>query len=238
MPNRLDIAVISPEDSPWRQLELRFLIDGDDVLEQVFDAGPGADPDRLLGPDGLLPAAEGATMVRLAEAVCSWGCCGCINVRIHREGDQIVWDQWHNPDADGVPLGEFRFDVAQYEAELLRARQDRAWEWPGRAIARLTEALLVARPEVLGRWNSGLDFVGSLPGKRGEVEVVFTSPPREVIHEHWEQYGRPLEHTQYKLRFPVTVEPAEIQAERIVTTLRTGDPRANAETCGGYTEQE
>ncbi|MGW6936845.1 hypothetical protein ACWGE0_42830 [Lentzea sp. NPDC054927] len=55
---------------------------------------------------------------------------------MRRDDDEIVWEQWHNPDDSTVPLGEFRFDVEQYEAELLRAQHDRSWEWPGRVIAR------------------------------------------------------------------------------------------------------
>ncbi|WP_121437293.1 hypothetical protein [Actinomadura pelletieri] len=234
MPNRLDIAVVSPEDSPWRRVESRFLIDGEDVIKRVFDKGPGEDPDRLLIPPSPLIAANGPTTVRLAEAICSWGCCGCVEVRIHREDDAFVWSRWHNPDTGNVALGEFRFDAGQYTAELLRIHHDRAWEWRGRTVARFTRASLAAQPEVLRQWNCGLDSVGSLPDQRDDVQVLFTCPPRQAIHQYWQQHGQPLEHTQYRLRFPVTDEPAEEQADRIVTTLRTEDPRDIAEPCGGW----
>jgi hypothetical protein len=234
VPNRLTVAVISPEKSPWHLLELRFHIDGQDVISQVFDEGPGEDPDRLLTADSPLLALHGPTTVRLAEAICGSGCCGCIDVHVRRDDDEIVWEQWHNPDDSHVPLGEFRFGIRQYEAELLRAQHDRSWEWPGRVIARLAEASLTARPEVMGRWNSSLDFTGSLASRRQEVEVVFTSPPRSVIEQHWEQYRRQLEHTQYRLRFPVTENPAQAQADHIVGILMAIDPRDVAETCGGF----
>ncbi|PSL51488.1 hypothetical protein B0I31_12018 [Saccharothrix carnea] len=234
MPNRLTVVVLSPGESPWDQLELRFHIDGEDVISRVFDKGPGEDPDRLLTVDSPLLALHGPTTVRVAEATCTWGCCGCIDVHVRREDDQIVWDRWHNPDTGHVPLGEYRFDVRQYETELLRARQDRTWEWPGRTIARLVNAALLGEPEVMQQWNCSLDFTGSLPARRSEVEVVFTCPPRAAIRQYEEQHGHPLEHTQYRLRFPVTEQPAQTQADHIVATMRTKDPRDTAETCGGF----
>lgn len=228
VPNRLAITVISPEESPWHLLELRFLIDGQDVISEVFDSGPGEDPDRLLKPDSPLLARHGPVTVLLAEAECTWGCCGRIDVGVRREADQIIWDRWFNPAASHVPLGEFRFDAEQYENEILRAHQERTWEWQGRTIARLVETSLRAEPTVMGQWHSSLDFAVSLPGRRSEVEVVFASPSRQPLLD------RPMEHTQYRLRIPLTEEPAEVQADRILASLKTNDPRDSAERCGGY----
>lgn len=54
--------------------------------------------------------------------------------------------------------------------------------------------------------------------------------------DHVRTFGRPMEFAQYLMRFPVTGEPAEAQAERIFARLRRDDPRRYAEICGGYTE--
>lgn len=234
MPNRLAVTVVLPEDSTWGQVELRCLVDGQDVVGEVFDKGPGEDPDELLGPDSPLLAKDGPGEVRLAEAACTWGCCGAIDVRVRRENGQIIWDQWHNPDVATVPLGEFRFDADQYQAELVRADRDRDWEWPARMVARLLRISLAADPAVMAQWNSSLDFIQSRPGSRHELEVVFTSPPTKVLVEYAKLCGRAMEHSQFRVRTPVTAEPPTVQAQRILTTLRTQDPRENAEVCGGY----
>lgn len=234
MVSRLRISVILPEDSAWNQMELTPLVDDLDMIEAAFDRGPRKDPDTLLGPDSrLLPGTE-PHEVMLAEAECTWGCCGGIFVRVYREGGQVVWDRWRNPDDSGLSLAVVRFELAQYEAELARAHRERSWEWPGRTVARLLRDRLLADADVLGRWNSGIDWAHSLPDTRDQVDLTFTSPPRHVVHDHWKTTGQPLEHDQFRIRFPVSAEPAHDQAERIVAGLRGSDPRGNAERCGGY----
>lgn len=213
MTSRLSAVVVRPEESAWERVELKLLVDGRDVIGPVFDKGPWKDPDVLVGR--LLCAGE----VMLAEARCSWGCCGAIFVRVSRDGGEVVWDQWRNPDDGGLSLPTIRFDAAQYEAEL--ARVDRSWEWPGRTIARLVRA----GADVFDRWNCSLDEALSFPDHRDRVRVTFTSPPRAADL---------IDHVQYLRWFPVTDEPADRQAERILATLRANDPRKNAEVCGGH----
>ncbi|WP_146104096.1 hypothetical protein [Nonomuraea solani] len=55
--------------------------------------------------------------------------------------------------------------------------------------------------------------------------------------DYWERHGRAMEHAQYRLRVPVTDEPAQVQADRILTALKTDDPRASAEKHGGHTTE-
>ncbi len=215
-------------------MELRLLVDGRDILAEVFDAGPNADPDELLGPRSPLLPARHSEEVRLAEADCTEGCCGAVYVRIVRDGDEIVWDSWRNPDVVGVELSAFRFAAEQYEAELARADGDRDWEWPGRTVARLVRKAIAGDPGILGACNSSLDFIQSPPGRESEVELVFTSPPRPTVNEFYEIFERPMEHRQFRLRIPVTAEPAREQAREIVAALVVEDPREKAEICGGY----
>ncbi|MEU0529646.1 hypothetical protein [Amycolatopsis tolypomycina] len=235
MISRLRTSVVLPADSAWDRVELKLWVDDRDVVGSVFAEGPGKDPDQLLGPDSpLLPGAE-PREVMLAEAVCSWGCCGAVFVRVRREGDEVVWDEWRNPDDPGLSLPAVRFAPAQYEAELARADGMRFWEWPGRTVARLVRTRLAAEPEVLGQWNCGVHGATSLPDTRDQVELLFTSPPWDVVDDHFERTGEFAEFTQFRLRSPATWEPAEIQAERIIAELRDSDPRPRAEVCGGYT---
>ncbi|MGZ3145176.1 hypothetical protein ACVDFE_24900 [Lentzea chajnantorensis] len=235
MTSLLRVSVVAPEHSAWGRTELKLLVDDRDPVEPVFSEGPREDPDVLLGPTSPLLPGDEPREVMIAEADCTWGCCGAVFVRVRREGGEVVWDGWRNPDDNGLSLPEVRFDLAQYEAELARADRDRFWEWPGREVARLVRDGLREHPAVLDRWDSGVDWAQSFPGTRDQVDVTFTSPPRHVVDKHWRTTRESLEHKQFVLRFPVTEEPVERQAEHIIATLRDSDPRASAEVCGGYT---
>jgi hypothetical protein len=236
MLSRLTAEVVLPADSRWNRIELRLRADGRDLVGEAFDAGPAEDPDRLLGPFSPLRPGFEAREVRLAEAECTEGCCGALYVKVRRDGDEIVWDQWRNPGAHIVPLDVLRFDIQQYEEELERAHQDREWEWPGRTVARLIRELLTADEKAMFKWDSSLDFVESWIDTPEQVSLSFTSPPRDVVMAHLSQHGEPLEHSQFLLPIRVTDSPPEEQAHRIVDQLRSRDPRKHKriEICGGY----
>ncbi|MBC6451691.1 hypothetical protein [Actinokineospora xionganensis] len=233
MSSRLITSVLLPVDSAWNTVELKLLVDDQDVIGKVFDRGPWRDPDALLGPDSPLLPADEPREVMLAEADCTWGCCGAVFVRVRRDGRQVVWDQWRNPDDSRLSMAEVRFDLAQYEAELARAHRERSWEWTGRAVARLVRARLRKESTVLARWNSGLEWTQSMFDAPGHVEVSFTSPPRHVVNDHWRATGELMDYIQFLARFPVSEEPAESQADRIVAALHGRDPRKDAVVCGG-----
>lgn len=223
--------MVLPGDSPWNLLELRLLVDDQDLIGLVFDSGPCADPDALLGPDSPLLPAEEPREVMLAVADCTVGCCGAIFVRVRLDGSQVVWDQWRNPDDDELSMPEVRFDLAQYEAELARAHRERSWEWPGRAVARLLSTKL-CEESTLDCWNCSVDWAQSFAHARHLVDLAFCSPPRHIVDDHWRATGELMEHNQFLVRFPVGAGPAESQAESIVAGLRSFDPRK--EVCGGY----
>ncbi|NYH79849.1 hypothetical protein FHR84_003187 [Actinopolyspora biskrensis] len=189
MPSHLNVSVVLPEDSTWNEVETKFLIDGRDVIDPEFDTGPCLDPDMLLGSDSPLLPAKQPREVMLAEAECAWGCCGAVYVRVRRDGDQVVRDRWHNPDDDDFSLAEVRFDSEQYEAELARAHAERSWEWPGRTVARLLRTRLRAEPTALGQWNSSLGRTGSSIRTPNRVEMMFTSPSRDVVRDHLRTHG-------------------------------------------------
>ncbi|MFB9903557.1 hypothetical protein [Allokutzneria oryzae] len=219
MSNHLSLTVTTPKDSAWGETELRVLVDGEDVAGACFDAGPNHDPDHVLGPGcRLLPGSE-PRRVRIAEAECVAECCGALSVLIRREGEQIVWYDWENTSDRGEVPAEFRFDAAQYEAELTRAERDRSWEWPARVVARLVRAELQDDPNLLGRWDSSMCFVFA---KEHHIDVTFfTPPPARGDHYHLSRI------------VAVTDEPAEAQAERFLTALRAVDPREDAMILGG-----
>jgi hypothetical protein len=234
--NRLTLAVIPPEASAWKQVELAIIVDGQDIIGRAFARGPREDPGQLLGPTSPLLPSTHPHEVRLAEAICSEACHGALYTRIRRNDSEIVWDRWRNPDVDRVALGVFRFDAQQYETELTRAHHDRGWEWPGRTMARLLRQAIDAEPAVMQQWNSSLDSIASPSNRHDRVHMVFTSPPRQVLIEFARLFDRPMEHRQYHLRIPVTNEAPAAQAEHAMRTLRATDPRESAELCGGYSQ--
>ncbi|WP_326560227.1 hypothetical protein [Micromonospora sp. NBC_01796] len=227
---RLTLRVVVPGPSDrGASVEVRPLVDGEDILARVFREGPGADPAALLRPYGPLTATVEAREVRLAEASCTEGCCGAIYVTVRLDGDQVVWADWRNPDEENVDLPEFRFDAAQYAEELDRATIDRDWEWPARTVARLVEELLRRQAERLTRQGCELDFVTALPSKPYEIGVFFLHPDRAALVE-----GRPW--LQFRARFQVTAEDPSTQAERLAELLLAADPRVVTEVCGGSPE--
>ncbi|SDM65062.1 hypothetical protein [Allokutzneria albata] len=219
MLNELAVTVLTPEDSDWGAVELRVLVDDRDIVGECFDAGPSYDPDYVLGDTGrLLPGTE-PRRVRIAEAECIAECCGALSVWVRREGDEIAWYDWENTSDRAEVPEEFRFDAAQYEAELARAARDRSWEWPARTLARLLQEALRADEDVLGRWDSQVCF--AIP-RDGAVELTFYTPP--LSQSDYYHLSRII---------GVTDEPAEAQVERVVEALRARDPREDALILGG-----
>lgn len=135
-----DLATVAGEPKADGCLELLAVIDG--VAQFYAWGGLGRVPDDLLNPDlPLLPPADG-TPVRRAVQRCECGVVGCgsVAVTIRRVGDVVEWTDARDGDRP-VDLGPFRFEAAQYEAEVRSAHQDRRWEsWPERIARLVTEA--------------------------------------------------------------------------------------------------
>jgi hypothetical protein len=208
--NDLTVRVTTPEDSAWGQVETTLLVDGRDVVGDMFDNGPKTDPDDLLGPQGLLRPADDPHRVKLAEAECTEGCCGAVWVRVHRDGDEVVWDGWEN--TGGPPTGHsaYRFDADEYLAELTRADNDRGWEWPGRTLARRLRTALQDDPAILTRWNGRLDWIVCRPNERDVIHLSVVTPASPQ--------------TQSLMHLPVTDDPVTEQAKRALDRLRRRDP--------------
>ncbi len=151
-------------------MEVRPLVDSEDILAEVFTEGPGEDPKYLLMPDGPLTAGPEPHEVRLAEATCTEGCCGALYVTIRRDGDHVIWSEWRNHDEDNVDLPEFWFDAREYQTEVERAVADHSWEWPARTVARLLE--LDLRKRVAGLHDGNVNSAVCPPG--------FGSPTRST----------------------------------------------------------
>ena len=210
-------------------MEVRPLVDGEDILAGVFTEGPGEDPQYLLLPDGPLTAATEPHEVRLAEATCTEGCCGALYVTIRRDGDHVIWIEWRNPDENEVDLPEFSFDAGEYRAEVERAVADHSWEWPARTVARLLERDLRARTDWLEQWKCELGSVSAWLWEPAQINLLLFHPGRSAIKE-----DRPW--LQFRMVLAVSRNDPAGQAERLAGQLVAGDPRQTAEVCGGSPE--
>lgn len=201
------------------------IIDGRDVVADEFDPGPGHSPERLLSPGGLLRASAESHEVELAEAECTWGCCGALCVTIRRDGKQVVWGDWRDRNGPEPELPEFRFDAEDYDREVARAEQDRDWEWRARTVARLLDNRLRTQPELMGRWQFELGRASSRTPN--EVDVLLFHPRRPTAGKPWLQFRKVL---------AVNGDDPAAQAARFEVELTDNDPRGYVEICGGSAE--
>jgi hypothetical protein len=128
MLNRLQIHVLPP--GPRYATQLRFWVDGCDVVEDAVDeGGAGVFASSLLCDDrlDLLAATPDGRRVRLGEPDCTGGCCGYLTTMVRRDGETVVWSDWEGPHPDRLPTA-FHFSADQYDAELARVAGDRWWE--------------------------------------------------------------------------------------------------------------
>ncbi|MEU5211718.1 hypothetical protein [Streptomyces sp. NPDC020742] len=232
-PARLRVEVTVGDPAAAGPVETRILIDGRPLVPEAFGLGPAHSPEYLLDTGRLRAAAE-PHPVQLSEASCTEGCCGALQVTIHREGDQVVWGDWRRPaQRPSLPprsdLPVYRFDAAAYDAEIARAERDRSWSWPARSAARLLTEGLRDRPGLLTRWDARLGWVGT----------DFTDPDTTVLSfVYWPglaagRQDRDGPWLQFVWRIPEDGTPPQERADAALSRLATTDPKAFAEVTGG-----
>ncbi|WP_405532708.1 hypothetical protein OG592_35475 [Streptomyces avidinii] len=217
----LELRIVAPVRG-W--VQVRPVVDGRDILAELWAPWAGEDPWVVLGPGGVA-AEDGPHEVRLARISCTEICCGALYVTVRREGDEVVWDGWRNPAGGNADLPEFRFDAARYEAEVRRADLDRAWEWPARTVAGLLAERLRADPDWSRRWECELDAVRTDQAERNRLELVLIHPDAAADRE-----GRPW------LQLGVTLDVGDgdpaAEADRLAAHLASGDRQELAEVWG------
>ncbi|MGW1991297.1 hypothetical protein [Embleya sp. NPDC001921] len=127
--DRLQIRVLS--QGPGLPAELRFWVNGEDVVERaVGEGGQGlfaTDALPAQSPSPLRATGE-ARRVELGEPECSGGCCGFLSVVVQKIGDVVHWRDWVVPyGREDLPL-ELHFAATRYDAELSRVEADRWWQ--------------------------------------------------------------------------------------------------------------
>ncbi|MFJ4645562.1 hypothetical protein ACIP6Q_18750 [Streptomyces bobili] len=227
---RLTLSVVVPDATQTGEsVEVRALVGGRDILADAFGKGPGEDPRYLLVPGGPLTAGSEPHEVRLAKASCTEGCCGALYVTIQRDGEDVLWNGWRNPDEDEVDLPAFRFPAHEYQREIERATADLSWEWPARTVARLLEQDLRQRTDWLTRWECELGAVSAWPWNRDQINVFLFHPGRPSVSDDgpW---------LQFQMTLAVSHDAPAEQAARLAEQLLAADPRQAARLVGGSPE--
>ncbi|MFD9483729.1 hypothetical protein ACFWBX_06925 [Streptomyces sp. NPDC059991] len=218
------VGVTVPDDlyDRYGTFEFRPLIDGADFIEgqsaypyELTGAVCG-EPRTWLAPGGPLWVGEEPHLVEMAYMACD--CHSALDVAMWREGGTVVWD-WRAATEDFPAFGEYRFDAAQYDAEVERASRDFSWEWPAMTVARLLGERLRSRPEWLSSRSCELDRVWAELGDPERVRLLFTHYERRAD-------GSMCSAGAFGAFRPVTGEDPAVQAERLAAEFLSGDPRA------------
>ncbi|MCX5409870.1 hypothetical protein OHA37_39265 [Streptomyces sp. NBC_00335] len=237
-PDLLSLNIVCPPPGKGG-IEVRPIVNGRDLLADVSFPGRvaglrylGEDPRYLLDGAAPLHAAVTPHEVRLAWSGCGVEeCCGALYVTVRRDRDHVVWAGWRDLAHQDLDLPELRFAADQYEIEVLRAGEDRSWEWPAGVVARLLEAGLRDRGDWLARWECELEDVwASRTTEPDRIDVILRHPPNRADTD--------LPWAQFLVTLPVSAEVPSLQAEHLESLLTAGDPRATAELCGGYNPEE
>lgn len=225
---RVEVTVRDPAD--LETVETRLLIDGRPLIPEAFGKGSANTPEYLLDSGRLRASAE-PREVQLSEAYCTEGCCGALYVIIHREGDQVVWRDWRRPPTrqPQVELPEYRFDAADYDTEIERAKKDRSWAWPARNTAHLIATGLRGQPDLLTRWDGQLGWIGTDFHDQDSTVVSFTYWPGLATGQR-DKDGPWL---QFVWSLPDDGTPPESRAAAALRRLAEQDPKTYARVGGG-----
>lgn len=232
----LAIRFTVPVPSSGEDARPHLLIDGVPLVERLYDRGYADSPEWLLQRGLGLRAGPEPRDVRLAEGYCVEECCGALRAEIHRDetAGVVVWDV-RDTGRPGRAPERFTFNADAYDAEIARAATDFSWEWPARRAARLLRERIVSETELLSRWDCKFLWASSWNASRTTLRLLFSYPdlPSVGRDKPWLQF-------EYTAEVPdaavVEDDSAAATVERIVSTLRTTDPKTIARVCGGSRE--
>ncbi|WBP91044.1 hypothetical protein [Kitasatospora cathayae] len=124
-PDLLGLSITCPTPDEGG-VEVRPIVNGRDLLADVFPGGVGGSrylgvgPRYLLGRDGPLHATATPHETRIAWSGCGVEeCCGSLYLTVRRAGEHVVWEGWRDPANQDHTLPKLRFTAGQYEAEVL-----------------------------------------------------------------------------------------------------------------------
>jgi hypothetical protein len=232
----LTIRFTVPAPSSGEDARPHLLINGVPLVERLYDRGYADSPESLLQRGLGLRAGTEPRDIRLAEGYCVEECCGALRAEIRRDeaSGVVAWDVRDTGRSGDAPE-RLIFDANAYDAEIARAAKDFGWEWPARRAARLLRQRIVSDPELLSRWDCKFQWATSWNASRTTLRLHFSYPDSPSVgrDKPWLQF-------EYTAEVPdaAVVEDDSVEAavDRIVSSLRTIDPKTIARVCGGSRE--
>jgi hypothetical protein len=212
-----DLAVRVTDPDPDNRFDNQVVVEVDGVpfLDKDLEHIHGGDPEVLLGPAGLLlPGDEPHQAPLGAPTECVAECCG-VAATIFRDGELIGWqpqgDRWNH----GLLRSTMYFDAEQYLFAVESAWDDRRWERPARATARLVVEQLRAHDPLGAIGCERYEASGSSRSGTIDVRLYFrTEDPKTVA---------PWRNCHFV--FADDANPPELRATRIIAALTASDPR-------------
>ncbi|MEY9892497.1 hypothetical protein ABIA31_006174 [Catenulispora sp. MAP5-51] len=211
----LAVQVTDPDPDNGFDNQVVVEVNGVQFLDKDLEHIHGGDPEVLLGPAGLLLPGDDAHQAPLgAPTWCVAECCG-VAATVLRDSDLIVWqlhgDRWNHR----LLPQTIYFDAEQYLFAVESAWDDRSWERPARATARLVVEQLRAHDPLGAIGCERYEASASIRSDTVDVRLYFptedpqTIPPWRSCH----------------FIFADDAKPPEARAARIVAVLTASDPR-------------
>ncbi|GGT18895.1 hypothetical protein GCM10010271_22620 [Streptomyces kurssanovii] len=110
-----------PGPSACTAVHTYLFVDGLDVVARSDSRMAGLDPTRLLRPGGPLCPTDTPRTVDVAAQEQPEPGPDRLTIRVELRGGTVVWSDLMYPGADGRPVEEVRFGLAQYLSEVERA---------------------------------------------------------------------------------------------------------------------
>ena len=168
----------SPESNDH---QVRFEVDGADLIAGLWGDMLGLDPDEILTQPCPLSVDSAESVVTVARCSCGVTGCGSEHVTIGEKDGSVTWLSGSRT--------VLRVDAAAYHSEVARALLDFSWETPDRTAARLfrtrvNPSALRAAGFIL-EWASGRvrdgRFTASLRlEEEGTYQVLVSIPWRKL----------------------------------------------------------
>ncbi len=156
--------------------EVRIIVDGRDIIEQIDREMLGIDPPEFFEYSTLLGSGE----LTIARCGCGVIGCGDATVNVMRDKTTVTWDHF-NPQTGGVD--SLTFSRSQYDSAVADAMNNHDWETTERTAERLIGDIDFSHLQEHGlafSWASGRIDAQSI-----SISLNLNSQYQVLVHLPW-----------------------------------------------------